>query len=279
MSKENRSPTLDPPRRIGRPRKAACFRALVEDGLAQDPEVPTLELLNRALLAGYDGGKSAFYALVATMRAGRAAPRGSNALPGECSRHDLVELVVPCAQGSRRRARVFLSRLEYSGWMAASIVRNDGVDAVAHALVDHFQRAGGVPLLACFEWPKLSIAQAAGRPPSDFTTTLAHLALELGVGIELGAQARGRSGPRLSRALRESFLRLLRPIEDDADLCKQLDEWVCARNAQPGTREPTQSIAELLDEERRRLRPVRIDNAALSERLHALAPALVRRTA
>src|SRR5882672_6232816 len=55
-------------RGIRRPSKVEPLREFVVDRLARDPKVTSLELLQGAKLAGYEGSKSAFYALVARLR-------------------------------------------------------------------------------------------------------------------------------------------------------------------------------------------------------------------
>ena len=51
-------------RKIGRPSKAEPFRGFVAEQLAKEPELLSVELLRRARLEGYDGGKTALYELV-----------------------------------------------------------------------------------------------------------------------------------------------------------------------------------------------------------------------
>ena len=52
-------------RAIGRPSKAEAYRATVVAWLTEEPHVLSVELLRCAQLAGYAGGKSALYDLVA----------------------------------------------------------------------------------------------------------------------------------------------------------------------------------------------------------------------
>ncbi len=52
-------------RGLGRPSKAQPFADKIKQWLTEEPDTPTLELLRRAKQAGYEGHKSAFYALVA----------------------------------------------------------------------------------------------------------------------------------------------------------------------------------------------------------------------
>jgi transposase len=61
-------------RGIGRPSKAAPFAEKVRMWLTDTPDLPTQELLRRAKEAGYEGHKTAFYALVAGARPPRATP-------------------------------------------------------------------------------------------------------------------------------------------------------------------------------------------------------------
>ena len=46
-------------RQIGRPSKADAYREVVVQALTEQPVVKSIELLHRARLAGYTGGKSA----------------------------------------------------------------------------------------------------------------------------------------------------------------------------------------------------------------------------
>ena len=141
----------------------------------------------------------------------------------------------------------------------------DDLEAVARALLDHFALAGGVPLVATFEWPAVGdVDTDTDADAPDFTSALAHLALELGVGIELPSNVPSR-GPRLSRAIRNGFLRQLRPIASEADLMRQLATWVNDVNTNTPDREA--SPVSLLVEERSRLRPLRVARENLTLRV------------
>jgi transposase len=50
-------------RRVGRPSKAEADRDVIERALTEDGTLRSVELLHRARLAGYTGGKSALYAV------------------------------------------------------------------------------------------------------------------------------------------------------------------------------------------------------------------------
>ena len=55
-------------RGIGRPSKAEPFRPVVAELLATEPELLSVEILRRAKLKGYLGGKSALYDLIQEVR-------------------------------------------------------------------------------------------------------------------------------------------------------------------------------------------------------------------
>lgn len=60
-------------RRIGRPSKVRPFRGLIVEILNREPDVKPFEVLKRLRLLGYEGGKTAFYSVMAALRAERAA--------------------------------------------------------------------------------------------------------------------------------------------------------------------------------------------------------------
>jgi transposase len=77
-------------RRLGRPSRTGEFREVVEAVLKEDPDLPTVEILHRLKLRGYQGGKSAVYELVKALR-GPAPSRlmvRLEGLPGEFAQFD-----------------------------------------------------------------------------------------------------------------------------------------------------------------------------------------------
>ena len=106
-------------RRIGRPRKVDRFRALVEQLLQEidDDRSPpkSVEILRRARLDGYDGGKTALYGLVAELR-----PRHTRVmmrfegLPDEFSQHDFAQVRLRYLDGTPAVVKFFGSRLKWS---------------------------------------------------------------------------------------------------------------------------------------------------------------------
>ncbi|MGQ0642136.1 MAG: hypothetical protein ACT4P6_15420, partial [Gemmatimonadaceae bacterium] len=104
-------------RRPGRRSKVAAYRDHVTAWLKEDPELLSVELLRRAKLAGYDGAKSALYALVRTVRPSTLRPViRFEGLPGEFTQHDFGEVLVHFLNGTTERVHFFASRLKYSRW-------------------------------------------------------------------------------------------------------------------------------------------------------------------
>ena len=101
-------------RGIGRPSKAEPFRGLVAKLLAEDPELLSLEILRRARLDGYDGGKSALYALVKAGTAGRAVRRAFGA-----SSRTTMSGVYPGPDGGSIADQICVTRRERNGGQPA----------------------------------------------------------------------------------------------------------------------------------------------------------------
>jgi integrase len=79
--------------RRGRPSEAGAFREFVEACLQQDPKMTSTEVMRRTTEAGYTGGKSALFALVATVRARPSlVPRVSDQLAVDAVTRDTLTL-------------------------------------------------------------------------------------------------------------------------------------------------------------------------------------------
>jgi transposase len=249
-------------RKVGRPSKAEQFRALVSRLLVEDPEMMSLEILRRARLDGYAGGKSAMYELIAEMRPARKrALVRFEGLPGEFSQHDFGHVDVHFVDGSKKRVHFFASRLKYSRWVQVSIVQDERVETLVRSLVDHFAAIGGVPLLAVFDRPKTVVLEwKKDGTPTQWNSTFAQVMLELGVGVELCWPASGNqkgSVERLVGWIKGSFFKPRRFL-DDADLEQQLQRWHTEVNTQLPSRATKVTPAERMLEERPRLRPLRV---------------------
>jgi hypothetical protein len=124
-------------RRIGRPSIVEDFRKLVVKILQEKSELPTLEILRRVREAGYQGGKTALYALVASIRPKEIKPLiRFEGLPGEFSQHDFGEVDVTFLDGSTRRIHFFASRLKYSRLIRVSVVQDQTVESLVRNLAE-----------------------------------------------------------------------------------------------------------------------------------------------
>jgi transposase len=258
-------------RSVGRPSIAEPFRGLVVELLAKEPDLLSLEILRRARLAGYGGGKTALYELIHSIRPRpRRLMTRFEGLPGEFSQHDFGEVDVRFLDGSKKRIHFFGSRLKYSRWAEVSLVEDQTVESLVRAMVDHFAALGGIPLLAVFDRPK-TIAISWGRDGvvTEWNPTFAAVALDLGLGIELcwprSPEQKG-SVESLVKWVKGSFFKQRRFL-DEEDLRQQLGEWLQEVNTKRPSRATGVIPEERMREERPRLRALKVAPAALALRI------------
>jgi transposase len=258
-------------RGIGRPAKAEPFRSFVVDVLAREPDVLSVEILRRAKLKGYAGGKTALYDLISVLRPTTVRPLVRfEGLPGEFSQHDFGQVDVRFLNGTRKRVHFFASRLKYSRWVEVTIVPDERAETLVRALVDHFAQIGGIPLLAVFDRPKtVALKWAKDGQVTEWNALFAGVALDLGLGIEVcwpSSPEQKGSIENLIGWVKGSFFKQRRFL-DDADLRTQLAEWRTEVNTQRPCRATGAIPAVRLDEERPRLRAVKIAPADLALRV------------
>lgn len=227
-------------RSIGRPSKAEAFRAFVSKALEAEPDVLSLEILRRARLDGYQGGKSAFYALVAALRPKPVQPVVRfEGLPGEFSQHDFGHVDVRFMDGTTRRVHFFASRLKYSRWVEVTMVANERVETLLRTLVDHFAAFGGIPLVAVFDRPKtVALHWAKDGTVTEWNPTFAAVTLDLGLGVEVCWPRRGNQKGAVENLVgwvKGSFFKQRRFL-DEADLLAQLAAWKEEANTQRPSR-------------------------------------------
>jgi transposase len=249
-------------RGIGRPAKAEPFRAFLVDVLARDPDLLSVEILRRAKLTGYAGGKTALYDLISALRPTTVRPLVRfEGLAGEFSQHDFGHVDVRFLDETKKRIHFFASRLKYSRWVEVTIVPNECAETLVRTLVDHFALIGGIPLLAVFDRPKtVALKWAKDGQVTEWNALFAGVALDLGLGIEVCWPSSPRQKGSIENLVgwvKGSFFKQRRFL-DDADLLAQLAEWRTAVNTERPCRATRVIPAVRLEEERPRLRPLKV---------------------
>ena len=185
---------LAPPPGRGRPSKAALFRNPIAAVLQEEPELLSLEIVRRMRLQGYDGQKSAMYALIASLRPASVRPMVRfEGVAGEFAQHDFGQVDVRFRNGAVKRIHFFASRLKYSRDARVTLVENEQVEALVRAQMGHYAAWGGVPLLSVYDRPKtVALKWKKDGTVTEWNSTFAGVMLELGVGIELCWPARGQ---------------------------------------------------------------------------------------
>jgi len=258
-------------RGIGRPAKAEPFRSVITEILAQAPDLLSVEILRRAKLKGYAGGKTALYTLISALRPKTIRPLVRfEGLAGEFSQHDFGHVEVRFLDGSEKRVHFFATRLKYSRWVEVTIVPDERAETLVRTFVDHFAAIGGVPLLAVFDRPKtVALKWTRDGHVTEWNPLFAGVALDLSVGIEVCWPAspwQKGSVENLVGWVKGSFFKQRRFL-DDADLLAQLAEWRTEVDTQRPCRATHVSPAVRLEEERPRLRPLKVAPADLALRV------------
>ena len=256
-------------RRVGRPSKTAPFRQFVAELLKAEPHLMSLEVLRRARLKGYDGGKTAMYELVADVRAKEPALQMRfEGLPGEFSQHDFGQVDVRFIDGTKRRIKFFASRLKWSRWAEVALVDDERAETLIRTLLDHFVAFGGVPLCAVFDRPKtVALKWRKDGTVTRWNPVFAFAATEIGFVPEVcwpyAARQKG-AVEKLVGWVKGSFFKQRR-FHDMDDLHQQLAEWLHEVNERRKSSATDVVPAERRAEELPRLRPPRVlpDDLAL----------------
>jgi transposase len=258
-------------RAIGRPAKAEPFRSVIAEILAGEPDLLSVEILRRAKLKGYLGGKTALYGLISTLRPKTVRPLVRfEGLAGEFSQHDFGHVDVRFLAGMEKRVHFFASRLKYSRWVEVTIVPDERAETLVRTFADHFAAIGGIPLLAVFDRPKtVALKWMRDGQVTEWNPLFAGVALDLSLGIEVCGPAspwQKGSVENLVGWVKGSFFKQRRFV-DDEDLLTQLAEWRTEVNTQRPCRATRIIPAVRLAEERPRLRALKVAPADLALRV------------
>jgi len=258
-------------RQIGRPSTVANFRKQVVGILQETPDLASLEILRRVREAGYQGGKTTLYALVASLRPKLARPLVRfEGLPGEFSQHDFGEVEVEFLNGARQRIHFFASRLKYSRLVRVSLVKDETVESLVRTLAEHLASWGGRPLLCVFDRPKtIALKWRKNAEVTEWNPVFAYATLEMGVGVELcwpyRAQQKG-SVENLVGFVKTSFFKVRR-FHDEEDLQQQRRDWEREVNEERPCRATGIVPAVRLAEETPRLRALKVQPQELALRI------------
>jgi len=258
-------------RRIGRPSKVENFRKFIVEILEEKPDLPSLEILRRVREVGYRGGKTALYALVASLR-----PKGIKplvrfeGLPGEFSQHDFGQVDIEFLDGAIRRIHFFASRLKYSRYIRVSRVQDETVESLVRNLAKDLYSWGGVPLLCVFDRPKtVALKWRRNGEVTEWNPVFAYAMLEIGIGVELcwphSPEQKG-SVENLVGFVKSSFFKVRR-FQDEEDLEQQLVAWHREVNEERPCRATGVIPVVRLSEEALRLRPLKVRPEDLALRI------------
>jgi hypothetical protein len=144
------------------------------------------------------------------------------------------------------------------------------VETLVRQVASHFTRFGGVPLCAVFDRPKtVALHWAENGSVTEWNPTFAYAALELGFTAEVCWPHQPRqkgSVENLVGWVKGSFFKQRR-FHDMEDLTAQLDQWLQEVNTQRPSRATGQIPSERMQQERQRLRPLRIAPCELALRV------------
>jgi hypothetical protein len=142
-------------RQVGRPSRVVNFRKPILAILQQEPDLAALEILRRARESGYEGGKTALYALVASSQVGQAPgsfrrpPGGIQSARFWTNRSGVRRWQQPTHSFLRLPSEVLaLDTSEFS------LVQDEAVESLVRTLAEHLASWGGLPLRCVFDRPK-----------------------------------------------------------------------------------------------------------------------------
>jgi len=263
---------------VGRPSRAAPWGAQLATWLAEDRDLPGVELLRRAREAGYGGGKSALYELIRRLRVPAVAPMVRfEGVPGEFSQHDFGQVEVRYTAGGVDRLRFFASRLKWSRVVDVVLVPDEREETLIRGLLAAFEVFGGVPLVTVWDNPKTVVVSRKGDL-IVWNPVFGHVALDYRFAPELCWPRSGNQKGAVENLVgwvKGSFFKCRR-FHDRADLEAQLAQWLTEVNTRRPSRATGVIPAVRLEQERQRLRPLPIAPAAYALKIPVVVTARAR---
>ncbi len=247
-------------RGVGRPGIGTGIRARLGALIAEDPEAPPLEYLRLLREEGVRLGESTFYRILGLERERLPAEImvRFEGVAGEFAQFDFGHVDVRLLSGQTRRLHFAAYRLKYSRWIGVVVVPDERIESLVRAVLLCFEQAGGVPLRVVFDRPKTVVIGMQEKRPI-WNATLAQVAIDYGFTIELCApRSPEQKGAveNLVGFVKRRFFRARRFADLEADLPRQLLEWLTEVNEERPSR-ATQIIPRVrLAEERVRMKPL-----------------------
>lgn len=263
---------------VGRPSRAAPWVGQLETWLAEDRDLPGVELLRRAREVGYGGGKSALYELIRRLRVPSVAPMVRfEGVPGEFSQHDFGQVDVRYTTGKVERVRFFASRLKWSRLVDVVLVPDEREETLIRGLLAAFDVFGGVPLVTVWDNPKTVVISRKGDL-IVWNPVFGQVALDYRFAPELCWPRAGNQKGAVENLVgwvKGSFFKCRR-FHDRADLEAQLAQWLTEGNTRRPSRATGVIPAVRLEQERHRLRPLPIAPAAYAVKIPVVVTARAR---
>ena len=269
-------------RKVGRPSVVEQWRPAIEELVkAKDSEgnpLQSKEVVRRLRAKGYDGGKTAAYALIKALRDDHDDDgfiTRFEGMPGEFCQHDFGQVDVRFADGTLKRVRFFASRLKFSRMVAVTVVADETAETISRGVVEHYERFGGVPLIGVFDRPAtIALKWTADCVVTRWNPMTAGTMLELGVGIDVCWPRSGNQKGAVENLVgfvKGSFFKQ-RVFHDDVDLAEQLNAWLHDVNEVRPSRATGVTPRARMAEEGPRLRPLKLASSTFAVKV----PVVVR---
>ncbi len=234
------------PRR-GRPSVAEPFRKDIAEILAEEPGLPTTEVLRRVRLRGYAGRRTAVFDLVKKLRPPKVKEPivRFEGMPGEFAQFDFGEAWVKFAQGGRRKVPFFVGRLKYSRFIHVVLCKDQKAERLIRALVACLCAFGGAPKEWVFDNAKTIRISPISDPQVVFHPYLRDLVAEMNVLPTLCTPAAGNQKGSVENGVgfaKKNFF-FARKFNDFEHLQAELAQWLHEVN----TERPCDATKELPD--------------------------------
>jgi len=270
-------------RRIGRPSVVDGWRddveKLVREKDSTGAPLQSKEIVRRLRAKGFNGGKTAAYALISSLRRDDVEfVTRFEGVAGEFCQHDFGQVDVRFADDVKRRVRFFASRLKYSRMVAVTLVDDETAETISRCVVEHYDRFGGVPLVGVFDRPStIALKWTSDCVVTRWNPMTAGTMLELGVAIDVCWPRSGNQKGAVENLVgfvKGSFFKQ-RVFNDDVDLAEQLKAWEHEVNEERPSRATGVTPRARMADEGPRLRPLKLSPQTFAVKL----PVVVRNDA